>query len=62
MPVHVNELTTEIVAEGGDAAGDHGGGPGDRPAARWREVDRLRAAAARLEADEARTRAEGFHA
>ncbi len=60
MPVHVNEVSTEITARPED------GGEGPAPPApgdgsRWKAVDRLRSARARLESEEARTRAEGFH-
>jgi hypothetical protein len=62
MPVHVNEVVTEIATEGGEASEVRGGSGGRGGAPRWKEEERLRAAAARLAADEARTRAEGHHA
>lgn len=59
MPVHVNEVSTEI-APASDEPESGGRRPPDEPD-RWTVVERVRRARARIEADEARTRAEGFH-
>lgn len=59
MPVHVNQVTTEIAPVSDDGAVDGSGGPNEP--SRWKLVDRVRRARARIERDEARTRAEGFH-
>ncbi|WP_224360834.1 hypothetical protein [Hyalangium versicolor] len=56
MAVSVENLTSEVVPE-------HGPGQqpsGAEPSTPWQEVERLRAAIARLAEDRLRTHAEGF--
>ena len=52
-PVHVDELTSEVVAEPEPDSGAESAAPAD-------EEDRFRAMRDRLARDAARTRAEGF--
>lgn len=59
MPVHVRELTTEVHVEPAEGAVGGDARPGRPPD--WEETARLRVLRVRLEANEARTRADGFH-
>jgi hypothetical protein len=58
MSTHVDHAETEVEVHD-DAAGSGGGGGVEQPVS-WKELDRLRAAHARLGRDLRRTRAEGF--
>jgi hypothetical protein len=54
MPVHVDRVLSEIVPEADPAP------KGKEKAARWEEVERVRAALARDVCNRMRTRAEGY--
>ena len=54
MPVHVDRVLTEVIAEPEPVPAN------PPPASPWAEIDRLRAALGTLERDRLRTRAEGF--
>ncbi len=60
MSVVVNELSTEVQVAG-TRGGETSSSPPSRADVAWPEVERVRAAAARMERDRQRTRAEGFH-
>jgi len=54
MPVHVDELTSEVTAEPEPSA-ESGG-----EAAQWKHVEEVRTAVARASRDASRTAAEGY--
>jgi hypothetical protein len=54
MPVHVDEITSEVNVEAEPLPSQ------TLPTMPWQEVDRLRQAQSCLRRDSARTRAEGF--
>ena len=56
MPVHIEQLNTEMVLEPDGAQAD---GPADTEPT-WRSVDRARALRSRVDKDRCRTRAKGF--
>jgi hypothetical protein len=55
MPVHIDQMTSEVVPESEPASG---GGYGETPS--WEEMAQLRDQQARLLRDRLRTAAEGF--
>lgn len=54
MPVHIGELSTEVIPEPEPPPGARDGGPG------WVEVTRVRESQSALLRDRLRTAAEGF--
>lgn len=55
MPVHIDEISSEVTAVSDTAPAQAGGGERE-----WEQWDRLRAMQRRLAADSIRTSAEGF--
>lgn len=60
MPVHIGEIHSEVTATGGEALPPATGAAGSHGEREWEQWDKLRQAQRRLQADWARTRAEGF--
>ena len=55
MPVHVDQVVSDVTTEAEPAAQASGENT------QWEEIDRLRHIKARIEQDRLRTAAEGFH-
>ncbi len=55
MPVHVDEITSDVTAEAEPPA------PTTGETSSWQEIERLRAAQSQIACEQWRTAAEGYH-
>ncbi len=60
MPVHVNEIVTEVEAEGARLSEPETPNRSAESSVDWEEEARMRAIRSRLAAEDARTGAQGF--